>query len=78
MNKAINKDAYTGDLLQSIENESVKLDAVRDEGLPDDLRKLSPAERQKEVEKRLAERKKIRDEILNLSKQRDVFIQKAK
>jgi hypothetical protein len=78
MNKAINKDAYTGDLLQSIENESVKLDSVKDEDLPDDLKKLSPAARQQEVQKRLAERKKIRDEILVLSKQRDAFIQEAK
>ena len=78
MNKAINKDAYSGDLLQSIENESVKLDTIKDEDLPDDLRKLSPAARQKEVEKRLAERKQIREEILNLSKQRDAFIQEAK
>jgi Mg-chelatase subunit ChlD len=78
MNKAINKDAYSGDLLQSIENESVKLDAVKETDLPDDLKKLSPAERQKEVARRLAERKKIRDEILLLSKQRDAFIQEAK
>lgn len=78
MNKVINKDAYAGDLLQSIENESVKLDAVKEDELPDDLKKLSSAERQKEIEKRLAERKKIRDEIIVLSKQRDAFIQEAK
>jgi uncharacterized protein YegL len=73
-NKALNRDAYVGDLLQSIENGAVKLDAVKDEDLPDDLQKLSPAERQKEVERRLAERQKIRDEITSLSKQRDAFI----
>ncbi len=73
-NKAMNRDAYVGDLLQSIENGAVKLDAVKDEDLPDDLQKLSPAEREKEVERRLAERQKIRDEIVSLSKQRDAFI----
>lgn len=78
MNKAINGAAYSGDLLQSIENNSVKLDAVKDDDLPDDLKKLSPAERQKEIDRRLVERKKIRDEILVLSKQRDAFIQDAK
>jgi Mg-chelatase subunit ChlD len=73
-NKALNRDAYVGDLLQSIENESVKLADVKAEDLPDELQKLPPAERQKEVQKRLDERKKIREEIVNLSKQRDAYI----
>jgi Mg-chelatase subunit ChlD len=73
-NKALNRDAYVGDLLQSIENESVKLDDVQAEDLPDQLQKLPPAERKKEVDKRLAERKQIREEIVTLSKQRDAFI----
>ena len=73
-NKAMNRDAYVGDLLQSIENGTVKLDGVKDEDLPDELQQLSPAERQKEVGRRLAERQKIRDEIVSLSKQRDAFI----
>jgi hypothetical protein len=74
VNKALNRDAYVGDLLQSIENESVKLDDVKAEDLPDDLQKLPAAERKKEVDKRLAERKQLRAEIVNLSKQRDAFI----
>jgi len=78
LNKAINKDAYAGDLLQSIENETVKLEAVKDDDLPADLKKLPTAERKKEIEKRLADRKKIREEILSLSKQRDAFISEAK
>lgn len=73
-NKALNKDAYVGDLLQSIENGSVKLEDVKTEDLPDEFQKMSPAERQKEVERRLAERKKIREEIVTLSKQRDEYI----
>ena len=74
VNKALNRDAYVGDLLQSIENGSVKLDAVKDEDLPDDLKKLPAAERQKEIDRRLAERRKIRDEIVSLNKQRDAYI----
>src|SRR5947209_34461 len=74
VNKALNKDAYVGDLLQSIENGSVKLDDVKSEDLPDDLQRLSAADRKKEVERRLAERQKMRDEIVSLSKQRDEFI----
>jgi Mg-chelatase subunit ChlD len=78
VNKALNSEAYAGDLLTSLENGSAKLDTVKDEDLPDDLRKLGPAARKKEIEKRLAERKKLREEILKLSKQRDEFITAAR
>lgn len=74
VNKAINSEAYAGDLLTNIENGSVKLSAVKDEDLPDDLKKLDPAARQKEIDRRLAERKKMREDILKLSKQRDEYI----
>ncbi|HEX8355296.1 MAG TPA: vWA domain-containing protein [Pyrinomonadaceae bacterium] len=74
VNKALNRDAYVGDLLQSIENGSVRLDDVKSEDLPGDVQKLSPAERKKEVERRLAERRKIRDEIVTLKKQRDAYV----
>jgi Mg-chelatase subunit ChlD len=74
VNKALNRDAYVGDLLQSIENGSVKLDQVKSEDLPSDLQKLSADERRKEVERRLSERQKIRDEIVSLKKQRDDYI----
>jgi hypothetical protein len=72
-NKALNRDAYVGDLLQSIENGSAKLADVKAEDLPDELQKLTPDERSKEVERRLAERRKIREEIVSLSKQRDEY-----
>jgi Mg-chelatase subunit ChlD len=74
LNKAVSSVAYVGDLLQSIENGSLKLEAVKKEDLPADLQKLEPSERQKEIEKRLAERRDIRAQILSLSKQRDEFI----
>jgi hypothetical protein len=74
VNKALNREAYSGDLLQSIENDTVKLADVKAEDLPDDLQKLSPTDREKEVSKRLAERRKMREEIVALSKQRDAFV----
>jgi hypothetical protein len=73
-NKALNRDAYAGDLLQSIENGTIKLAEAKPEELPDDLQKLAPAEREKEISRRLDERKKIREEIVSLSKKRDAFI----
>jgi Mg-chelatase subunit ChlD len=74
INKAVNSRGYIGDLLQDIENGSKKLDSVKTEDLPSDLQKLSTEERAKEVEKRLAERREIRNQILSLSKQRTEFI----
>ncbi len=74
MNKAVNTFQYDGDLLQDVENESVKVKDIKTEDLPEDLQKLSPAEREKTITARIAERKKIRAEILELSKQRDAYI----
>ena len=74
VNKALNRDAYVGDLLQSVENGTVKLEDVKTEDLPAELQKLAPAERGKEIERRLAERRKIREEIVSLNKQRDAYI----
>ena len=74
LNKAINDKAYIGDLLQNIENGSVKLDSISKDDLPADLGSLSADDRKKEIEKRLADRREIRGKILSLSKQRTEFI----
>ena len=74
VNKALNAYAYAGDLLQDIENGSTTLGAVKDEDLPSELRKLSVEERTKEVEKRLTERREIRKQIMDLSKQRADYL----
>jgi Mg-chelatase subunit ChlD len=78
MNKAINSRSYEGDLLQSIENGTVKLEDVKPEELPEELRRLSPAERKQEIEKRQARRREIRAEIMKLSKDRDEFVKKER
>src|SRR5829696_1400599 len=74
VNKALNSKAYIGDLLQDIENGSTKLESIKAEDLPSELKKLSAEERTKEIEKRLAERSEIRKHILSLSKQRTEYI----
>ncbi|HET9478204.1 MAG TPA: vWA domain-containing protein [Pyrinomonadaceae bacterium] len=74
LNKVLSKEAYVGDLLQSIENGSVKLESVKVADLPAELQTLDPAERQAEIEKRLALRRDIRAQIMSLSKQRDAFV----
>jgi Mg-chelatase subunit ChlD len=77
-NKAINSMAYAGDLLQGIDNGTVKLDEVKPEELPEELRGLSPADRKQEIEKRQAQRRQIRAEIMQLSKDREEFIKKER
>ncbi len=74
INKAINSKAYAGDLMQSLENGAKKLEDVRKDDLPEELQKLSDGERRQEIEKKLAERRSLRAEILTLSKQRDEFV----
>ena len=78
VNKALNAKAYMHDLLQDIENGSVKLEKVDPAQLTDDLRSLSPADREQEIKKRLAERREIRSQIMSLSKQREAFIDAEK
>lgn len=74
VNKAVNSYQYDGDLVQDVENEKIKVKDVKTEDLPEDLQKLSVAEREKAIAARIEERKKIRAEILELSKQRDSYI----
>jgi Mg-chelatase subunit ChlD len=74
-NKAINASAYDEyDLIQGIENGTVKLDVLKTDELPDELQKLSAEERKKAVADKIEERKKIRRQILELSKKRDAFL----
>jgi len=74
-NKAINAAAYDdNDLIQGVENGTVKLEALKTDELPDELQKLSAEERKKAVADKIEERKKIRLEILDLSKKRDAFL----
>ncbi|NOT59399.1 MAG: VWA domain-containing protein [Acidobacteria bacterium] len=75
LNKAVNSRAYDGDLLQEVENGRLKLEEVKEAELPAELKTLSATDRKKEVDKRLAERQKLRDEITQLSKQRAEYLE---
>lgn len=74
LNKAVNASAYIGDLLQGIENGTVQIDKLKEEDLPDHLRRMPLDQRKREIEKRLAERRELRAQILGLSKQRAEYI----
>lgn len=74
-NKAINAAAYDdSDLIQGVENGTIKLEALKVDELPDQLQKLTPDERKKFVAARIDDRKKLRDQIADLSKKRDSFL----
>lgn len=75
INKAINSEAYLGDLLQLIENGSISIDNIDTAQLPKDLRGLEPYDQRVEIERRLATRRDLRHQILLLSKQRDAFLE---
>ncbi len=77
LNKALNSEAYAGDLMQSLENGSVKLKDVKPADLPVAMQKMTPEAREKEITRRLAERKAMRVQILALSRKRDVFLAAA-
>ena len=74
LNKAVNSFQYDGDLVQDVENQTVRIEDVKKDELPEDLQKMSVAERKKEIDRRIAARKQVRAQILTLSKQRDEFI----
>lgn len=66
------------DLVDAVKEGKVKLEEVKKEDLPDDLKKLSGEELKKAVEAKQAEREKIQKEIAELRKARDEFVTKKR
>ena len=62
------------DMVDALKEKSVKLEEMKDEDLPEEMRKLKPAERRAYVEKKAAERKKISEELLALTKKRETYV----
>ena len=62
------------DLVAAVEAGSVKLADLKDEQLPEEMKKLSADERKALIDKKIAERKAIQEEIVKLSRERDEFI----
>ena len=64
------------DLLSDIKSGKVKLDSLKDEELPEDLRKLPKEKRQAYLDEIEKKRDKLREEARDLSKKRDDFTKK--
>jgi hypothetical protein len=62
------------DLVDASKAKDFKLEDVKEEDLPEELRKLKPEERRAYVDKKAAERKKISAELLALTKERETYI----
>jgi hypothetical protein len=63
-----------GDLVADVASGRQKLDGVKDDDLPDNLRALKPAQRQAEIDKSMATRKALTDRMTELVKKRDAYV----
>ena len=74
-NKTLNRYSYSSnDLIQAIENKKVNLSSLKQEELPEEMQKMSKDEQEKYVDSLVQERKKIKEEITKVSREREVYI----
>jgi hypothetical protein len=67
------------DLVDATKKGTMKLESVKDAELPEEVRKLAPAERQGFIDKKLEERTRLQARIQELNKERQQFVvEKAK
>ncbi|QUS42139.1 VWA domain-containing protein [Tardiphaga alba] len=72
----LSSEAVTGggDLVSDVASGGKKLDSVKDDELPDSLRKLSMKDRSDELNKQLATRKSLNEKLTALVAKRDVYV----
>jgi hypothetical protein len=63
-----------GDLVADVAAGRQKLDSVKDDELPDNLRALKPEQRQAAIDKNSAERKTLNARMVELVKKRDAYM----
>jgi hypothetical protein len=71
-----NTDAITGggDLLGDVKAGRKPLSSVKDEELPDDLRRMSPTERQAHIDRQASERDTLNGRMTDLVNKRDAYV----
>lgn len=62
------------DLVGAVASKSVEVDKLKEEELPDEMKKMSPAERKAFVEKKVAERKEKQTKLDDLTKKRSDYL----
>ncbi len=65
---------YGGDLVGAVENGTKKLSDVKDEELPEEMKKMTPEEREKFVAAKIAERAELRKKIEDLDAKRAQYL----
>ena len=74
-NKAQESEAISSwDLISAIETGKIEQKNIKNEQLPEELKKMSKKEREKLIAKKLLERKKVKAKILKLQKERKKYI----
>ena len=63
-----------GDLVADVASGRQKLDSVKDDDLPDNIRAMKPEQRQAAIDKNSAERKALNDRMAELVKKRDAYV----
>jgi hypothetical protein len=71
-----NTDAITGDgdLLADVKAGRKALSSVKDEELPDELRRMSPSDRQAHVDRQASERAALNNRMTDLVNKRDAYV----
>jgi len=64
----------TWDLIDAVKNGKKKLEDIKDEDLPEEMRKMTLEEKKEYVEKKAKERKEIQEEINKLGEERKKFV----
>ena len=67
-----------GDLVADVANGRQKLSTVKDEDLPDAVRKLNAAERQTLIDKQMTQRKRFNERMTDLIRKRDGYVADAR
>jgi hypothetical protein len=62
------------DLIDAIAEKRIKLEDVKDEHLPEEMRKMTLEQRRAHVEQKAKERAELRARIVELSKKRDEYL----
>src|SRR6185436_3929091 len=62
------------DLIDGIREKRVKLEELKEEQLPEELKKMTAEDRKAYVEKKSKEREELRAKIVEVSKKRDEFL----
>lgn len=75
INKSLNSYSYsTNDLVQSVENGTVKLADITADQLPVNMQKMTVEAREQYIKEKIAQRKAVRAQIMAVSKQRAAYI----